>query len=33
MTPLRGKARQRKFRRSAERINRKYAGLFRRLAE
>lgn len=33
MTPLRGKTRQRKFRRSAERINRKYAGLFRRLAE
>lgn len=33
MTPLRSAARERKFRRSAEKINTKYAGLFRRLAE
>ena len=33
VTPVRGAARERKFRRSAEKINRKYAGLFRRLSE
>jgi antitoxin component of MazEF toxin-antitoxin module len=33
MTPLRSAARERKFRRSSDKINAKYAGLFRRLAE
>ena len=33
MTPLRGTARQKKFRRSVDKINAKYAGLFKRLAE
>jgi len=33
VTPVRDKARERKFRKSVEKINRKYAGLFRKLAE
>lgn len=33
MTPLRTAAREKKFRKSVDKINRKYAGLFRRLAE
>ena len=33
VTPLRDAAREKRFRRSAEKISRKYAGLFRRLAE
>ena len=33
VTPVRGKARERKFRKSAEKIASRYAGLFRRLAE
>ena len=33
MTPKRSSSRERKFRRSADRIHRKYAGLFRRLSE
>ncbi len=33
MTPVRDRAHERKFRKAVERINRKYAGLFRRLAE
>ncbi len=33
MTPLRGEAREKTFRRSAEKINAKYAGLFKRLAK
>ncbi len=33
MTPVRDRGRERKFRKAVERINRKYAGLFRRLAE
>jgi antitoxin component of MazEF toxin-antitoxin module len=33
ITPLREAAREKKFRNAADKINRKYAGLFRRLAE
>jgi len=33
ITPRRGAARERKFRNAAEKINRKYAGLFKRLSE
>jgi antitoxin MazE len=33
VTPIRTAAEEKRFRRSAEKINRKYAGLFRRLAE
>lgn len=33
VTPKRSAARERKFRKSAEKINQKYAGLFRRLSE
>jgi len=33
ITPERDPARQRKFRKAVEKINRKYAGLFRRLSE
>lgn len=33
MTPLRGMAREKKFRKSVDKINAKYAGLFKRLAE
>jgi antitoxin MazE len=33
VTPVRDRARERKFRKAAEKINRKYEGLFRRLAE
>jgi antitoxin component of MazEF toxin-antitoxin module len=33
VTPRRDAARERRFRKSASRINRKYAGLFRRLSE
>ena len=33
VTPVRDRARERKFRKTAEKINRKYEGLFRRLAD
>ena len=33
VTPVRDRARERKFRKVVEKINRKYAGLFKRLAE
>jgi antitoxin MazE len=33
VTPVRDRARERKFRKAVEKINRKYAGLFRRLAK
>jgi antitoxin MazE len=33
VTPVRDRAREKKFRKAVEKINRKYAGLFRRLAE
>jgi antitoxin component of MazEF toxin-antitoxin module len=33
LTPKRDSARERKFRKSVEKINRKYAGLFRRLSQ
>ena len=33
VTPKRNPARERKFRKAVEKINRKYAGLFRRLSE
>ncbi len=33
VTPVRDRARERKFRKAVEKINKKYAGLFRRLAE
>jgi antitoxin component of MazEF toxin-antitoxin module len=33
ITPKRSAARERKFRDAADRINRKYAGLFKRLSE
>jgi antitoxin MazE len=33
VTPVRDRARERKFRKAVEKINRKYAGLFKRLAE
>ena len=33
VTPVRGRARERKFRNAVEKINRKYAGLFKRLSE
>jgi antitoxin MazE len=33
VTPKRDSARQRRFRKSAEKVNQKYAGLFRRLSE
>jgi len=33
VTPVRDRAREKKFRKAVAKINRKYAGLFRRLAE
>jgi len=33
MTPVRDKAREKKFSKAVEKINRKYAGLFKKLAE
>ena len=33
VTPVRGRARERKFRQAAEKINQRYAGLFKRLSE
>jgi antitoxin component of MazEF toxin-antitoxin module len=33
LTPKRDSARERRFRKSADKINRKYAGLFKRLSE
>jgi antitoxin MazE len=33
VTPKRSSARERKFRNAADKINRKYAGLFKRLSE
>lgn len=33
LTPKRDSGRERKFRKSVEKINRKYAGLFRRLSQ
>jgi antitoxin MazE len=33
VTPVRDQARERKFRKAVEKINRKYEGLFRRLAD
>jgi antitoxin component of MazEF toxin-antitoxin module len=33
VTPVRDRKRERKFRKAVEKINRKYAGLFRRLSE
>lgn len=33
VTPVRDGPRQRRFRKAAEKINRKYSGLFRRLSE
>ncbi len=33
VTPVRKKARERKFRKAVDKINRRYAGLFRRLSE
>jgi len=33
VTPVRDEARERKFRKAVQKINRKYAGLFRKLAE
>ena len=33
ITPERGRAREKKFRKAVEKINKKYAGLFRRLSE
>ena len=33
ITPERDRAREKKFRKAAEKINKKYAGLFRRLSE
>jgi antitoxin MazE len=33
VTPTRDKARERKFRKAVQKINRKYAGLFRKLAK
>ena len=33
LTPKRDSSRERKFRKSADKINRKYAGLFKRLSE
>lgn len=33
VTPVRSRAQERKFRKAVEKINRKYAGLFRRLAD
>ena len=33
ITPKRSSARDRKFRKAADKINRKYAGLFKRLSE
>lgn len=33
VTPVRDRTRERKFRKAVEKINKKYAGLFRRLAE
>lgn len=33
VTPLRDAAREKKFRKAVDKINHKYAGLFRRLAE
>jgi antitoxin component of MazEF toxin-antitoxin module len=33
ITPKRSSARERRFRNAADRINRKYAGLFKRLSE
>ncbi len=33
VTPVRDRSRERKFRKSVEKINRRYAGLFKRLSE
>jgi len=33
VTPVRSRSRERKFRRAVEKINQKYAGLFKRLSE
>ncbi|HYS53201.1 MAG TPA: AbrB/MazE/SpoVT family DNA-binding domain-containing protein [Thermoanaerobaculia bacterium] len=33
VTPVRDRARERKFRKAVEKVNRKYAGLFKRLSE
>jgi antitoxin component of MazEF toxin-antitoxin module len=33
VTPVRAPSRERKFRRAVEKINRKYAGVFKRLSE
>jgi antitoxin component of MazEF toxin-antitoxin module len=33
ITPKRSAARQRRFRKAADKVNRKYAGLFKRLSE
>jgi len=33
VTPVRDRARERKFKKAIEKVNRKYAGLFRKLAE
>jgi antitoxin MazE len=33
VTPVRDRARERKFRKAVDKINRKYAGLFKRLSE
>ena len=33
VTPVRDRARDRKFKKAVEKINRKYAGLFKRLSE
>ena len=33
MTPVREKSRERRFRKSVEKINKQYAGLFKRLSE
>jgi antitoxin MazE len=33
VTPVRGRARERKFQKAVEKINERYAGLFKRLSE
>jgi len=33
VTPVRDRAREKKFRKAVEKVNRRYAGLFRKLAE
>lgn len=33
VTPVRGRSRERRFRNAVERVNQKYAGLFKRLSE